>query len=73
MPEDNDRKVIISRKAVMDAWEEADAATVAETEARKEYQRLYSIAEEKRRKFRDLIDSAEDYEEGETKNEQKAD
>ena len=61
MTTDDDRKVI-SRKAVMDAWFEVQDAIIAETEARKEYQHLHSIAEEKRRNFRDMIDLAEDYE-----------
>ncbi len=33
----DDKKIIVSRNEILDAWEEADAATVAETEARKEY------------------------------------
>lgn len=61
MSADNDRKVI-SRKEVMDAWYEAQDAIVAETEARKELEHLHKICEEKKRRFRDLIDFAEDYE-----------
>lgn len=57
---DDDRKVI-SQKAVMDAWYEAQDAIIAETGALKEYQHLHSIAEEKKRAFYDLITSAEDY------------
>ena len=62
MTTDDDRKVI-SRKAIMDAWYEAQDAIIAETEARKEYQHLHAIAEAKKRHFHDLIDLAEDYEE----------
>ena len=58
---DDDRKVI-SQRAVMDAWYEAQDAIIAETEARKEFERLHEICDEKKRKFRDLIDFAEDYE-----------
>ena len=57
----NDDRIVVSRKAVMDAWFEAQDAIIAETEARKEYQHLHSIADEKRRNFRDLIDLAKDY------------
>ncbi len=64
MTTDDDRKVI-SRRAVMDAWYEVQDAIVAETEARKEFEHLHKICEEKKRKFRDLIDLAEDYEEEE--------
>ena len=60
MPADDDRKVI-NRKEVMDAWYEAQDAIVAETEARKEFEHLHKICEEKKRRFRDLIDFAEDY------------
>ena len=60
MTTDDDRKVI-SRKAVMDAWYEAQDAIIAETEARKEFEHLHKICDEKKRKFRDLIDLAEDY------------
>lgn len=69
----DDRKIIVSRKEILDAWYEAQDAMIAETEARKEFEHLHKICEEKKRKFRNLIDFAEDYEEGETKNEQKAD
>ena len=58
----DDDKAVISRKAVMDAWFEAQDAIIAETEARKEFEHLHEICEEKKRKFRDLIDFAEDYE-----------
>ena len=67
MTTDNDRKVI-SRKAVMDAWYEAQDAIIAETEAKKEFEHLHEICDEKKRKFRDLIDLAEDYEKVETSN-----
>ena len=65
----NDKKIIVNQKEVIDAWYEVDDATIAETEARKEYQRLHSIAEEKRRRFYNLLTDAQEYEEGETKNE----
>lgn len=68
----DDKKIIVNRNEILNAWEEADDATVAETEARKEYQRLHLVAEEKRRHFRCLIDYAQEYEEGEAKNEQEA-
>ena len=58
----DDDRMVISRKAVMDAWYEAQDAIIAETEARKEFEHLHKICEEKKRKFRDLIDFAEDYE-----------
>lgn len=61
MPADDDR-IVISRKAIMDAWYEAQDAIIAETEARKEFEHLHKICEEKKRKFRDLIDFADDYE-----------
>lgn len=32
-----DDRIMVSRKAVMDAWFEAEEAIIAETEARKEY------------------------------------
>ena len=64
---DYDKKVI-SRKAVMDAWYEAQDAIIAETEARKEFERLHEICDEKKRKFRNLIDFAEDYEDGKQSN-----
>lgn len=67
MPTDDDRKVI-SRKAVMDAWYEAQDAIIAETEARKEFEHLHKICDEKKRKFIDLIDLAEDYEDGKQDN-----
>ena len=57
-----DDRIVVSRKAVMDAWFEVEEAIIAETEARKEYQHLNSIAEEKKRNFRDMIDHSEDYE-----------
>lgn len=64
----DDKKIIVNRNEILEAWYEADDATVAETEARKEYQRLYSIAEEKRHFFRSLIDKAREYEEEEQSN-----
>ena len=59
----DDKKIIVNRKEILDAWYEAEDAIIAETEARKEYQRLHSIAEEKRRHFHSLIDIAREYKE----------
>ena len=59
----DDNKIIVNRKEVMDAWYEAQDAIIAETEARKEFECLHKICDEKKRKFRDLIDFAEDYKE----------
>lgn len=64
----NDDRKVISRKEVMDAWYEAQDAIIAETEARKEFERLHEICDEKKRKFRNLIDFAEDYEDGKQSN-----
>ncbi len=60
----NGRKIVVNRGEVLDAWYEAQDAIIAETEARKEFEHLHKICEEKKRKFRDLIDLAEDYEDG---------
>jgi len=59
----NKRKIIVNYNEVMDAWYDAQDSIVAEAEARKEFEHLHKICEEKKRKFRDLIDFAEDYEE----------
>lgn len=64
---DNDR-VVINRKEVMDSWYEVQDAIIAETEARKEFEHLHRICEEKKRAFYDLINFAEDYEEAEQSN-----
>lgn len=58
----NDDRKVISRKAVMDAWYEAQDAIIAETEAQENFRHLHKIAEEKKRIFYDLINLAEDYE-----------
>ena len=47
----DDDRMVISRKAVMDAWYEAQDAIIAETEARKEFEHLHKICDEKKRKF----------------------
>ena len=57
---DDDRKVI-SQRAVMDAWYEAQDAIIAEAEAREKLRNLHETADEKKRAFYDLITSAEDY------------
>lgn len=60
---ENDRKVIVNYKEVMDAWYEAQDAIIAEAEARKELEHLHKICEEKKKLFHYLIADAEDYEE----------
>jgi hypothetical protein len=58
----DDRKIIVNYKEVMDAWYEAQDAIVAEAEARKEFEHLHRICEERKKYFYDLIADAEDYE-----------
>ena len=64
----DDKKIIVNQKEIIDAWYEVDDATIAETEARKEYQRLHSIAEEKRHHFYNLLTDAQEYEEAKQSN-----
>jgi hypothetical protein len=56
-----DDMIVISRKALLDAWYEAQDAIIAETEARKELEHLHEICDKKKRILFDMIDKAEDY------------